>query len=59
MDLLRHIEIATRWKENRILAGYKGKITCYQPTFSDLFGNEAGSQQNKYLDILKKHQPRK
>jgi Fe-S-cluster containining protein len=59
VDLLRHIEIATRWKHNPTLAGYRETIICHQPSFADLFGKEAGTQQDKYLDILKKHQPRK
>lgn len=55
-DILRHIEIATKWKNSKILEDYKENIICYQPTFNDLYGTSAEPLQNKCLNLLKKHQ---
>jgi Fe-S-cluster containining protein len=55
-DILRHIEIAAKWKNCKILEDYKAKIICYQPTFNDLYGATAITLQDKYLNLLKKHQ---
>lgn len=58
-DILRHIEIATKWKNTKILEDYKEKIICYHPTFNDLHGTNAVPLENKYLNILKKYQNQK
>ena len=53
-DLMRHVEIAAKWKICDILKDYRDKVTCYEPSFFDLYGIEAKNIENKHMNFLEK-----